>query len=97
MQYRTATVCKMSFQDKIAKKYCFKASGSVKVVGTGKIVGSVIAYDKTADVARVVEKLCAERAALEDNLETTDVFLTLYEECPCECDVTVIEYSEHDD
>ena len=80
--------------DAMAKKYCFKATGSVKVIRTGKMVASVIAYDKSPACAATVEALLRERAALDDGLDISDIFLTAYAECPAECDTVVLEYSE---
>ena len=82
--------------DRYAKKYCFKATGSVRVIRTGKTTTSVVAYDKMPDVADIVRRLCTERALLDDGLEATDVVMTMYDECPTECEVTVIEYSDND-
>jgi orotidine-5'-phosphate decarboxylase len=57
------------------------------------MVTSVIAYDKTPDIGATVEAICKERAALDsDALEVIPVTVTLFEECPTECDITVIEY-----
>jgi hypothetical protein len=77
-----------------AKKYCIKASASVRNKVTGKVVSSVIAYDKSPHVGSVVERLCADRAMLDsDTLEATPVVVTFFEECPAECDICVTEAS----
>lgn len=80
--------------DAMAKKYCFKATGIVRVIRTGRPVSSVVAYDKTPDVGATVESICQERAALDDGLEVGSVQMTLYDECPAECEITIIEFPE---
>lgn len=75
-----------------ARKYCIKASASVRNRVTGRVVSSVVAYDKSPDIGAIVEKLCADRAMLDsDSLETTPVVVTFYEDCPAECHITVNE------
>jgi hypothetical protein len=79
--------------DALARKYCIKASAAVKNTRTGKLVTSVVAYDKSPDVGATVEAICRDRAALDpEELQATPVEVTMFEECPTECDITVIEH-----
>jgi len=81
--------------DALARKYCIKATAGVKNVRTGKLVTSVVAYDKSPDVGTTVETICRERAALDEtNLEATPVEVTMFEECPTECEISIIEYDD---
>lgn len=78
--------------DALARKYCIKASAGVRNIRTGKMVTTVVAYDKTPEVGATVEAICQERAALDEALEATPVAMTIFEECPTECEITVIEH-----
>lgn len=82
--------------EKLAQKYCFKATAHLKEKNTNRIIGSFTAYDKTPEVASQVQQLCKDHMAEEDGvLECTVVSLVLYDECPTECDgeVSVVFYA----
>lgn len=88
------TVLCTSSQDALAKKYCFKATAVIRVIRTGKVVYSIVGHDKSPGIAKTVAEMCQERAALDTGLDPGQVMLTIFEECPVECDITVIEYPE---
>lgn len=85
------------YPDKIAPKYCFKATAHMRLKATNQIVGSFTAYDKSPEVAAQVQRLCKEYIQNgDDTVDCTLVDLTLHEECPTECDgeVSVVFYSQ---
>lgn len=76
-------------QNKLAAKYCFKATAHLKTVANGRLLASFTAYDKSPEVAAAVQRTCESMRA--DNQPPSDVVcsvveLLLYETCPTECD-----------
>lgn len=72
--------------DKIAPKYCFKATSHMKTKN-GRLLASFTAYEKTPEVAASVQRACeAMRAAQDSDALCCAVELIMYEKCPTECD-----------
>lgn len=93
---RCVTMMKMQ-TDKIANKYCFKATAHLRVKATGQTLGSFTCYDKTPEVGAQVQRICKEHIKDGDeSLDCTLVDLTLHEVCPTECDgeVLAVFYSQ---
>lgn len=83
--------------DKIAPRYCFKATAHLRVKATGRIVGSFTSYDKSPEVAAQVQRMCKEYLADgDDTVDCTLVDMVLFAECPTECDgeVSVVFYAQ---
>jgi hypothetical protein len=84
-------------KEKIAPKYCFKATAHLRVRASNQIVGSFTAYDKSPEVAAQVQRMCREYVRDGDeSVDCTLVDLVLLEECPTECDgeVSVMFYGQ---
>ncbi len=81
--------------DKIAPKYCFKATAHLRLKTSGQILGSFTSYDKSPEVAAAVQRLCREHVK-DDTMDCTLVDLVLLEECPTECDgeVSVVFFAQ---
>ena len=90
---RLTTVCMSKpnqDRDRVASKYCFKASAQLKEKATGRIIGCFTGYDKTMEIAAEVTRLCESHRLEDDDLtECTLSKLVLFEECPTECDGAV--------
>lgn len=73
--------------DKLAPKYCFKASCKLVHPTTSHVMGAFVAYEKSPDVARDVYIAC--QVSLEGFPKgyecCPDVDLVFLEECPVEC------------
>lgn len=86
--------------DKIAAKYCFRATSHMKTTH-GRLIASFSAYDKSPEVAatvqRACEALCAsptrqhqqkqqQAQAIPPDVYCSMVELLMYDACPTECD-----------
>ena len=74
--------------NRIAPRYCFRASCRVVHVGTDNVVGEFTCHGKTPDIGRDVLSVCSVYVEHEP-LVCSDVELVLFEECPVECVRTV--------
>lgn len=73
--------------DQVAKRYCFKASCQLIRKTTPRIIATYTCYDKSPDVAKLVEHVCHEHSMLDDDgAECTPVELVAFADCPVECD-----------
>jgi hypothetical protein len=70
--------------NRIAPRYCLRASCRVTHVGTETLVGEFVCYGKTPDIGRDVLLACTLYVENEP-LVCSDVELVLFEECPVEC------------
>lgn len=76
--------CQLPPGDRIAARYCFRAKCTVVHSITGHIVGEFVSHGKTPSCSHDV--FIASRLYTEDEqLECTDVEMTLFNECPVEC------------
>ena len=97
---RPAT-CKLTpDNDRVASKYCFKASCKLLHVPSGKVLGAFVSYDKTPQAAVDVSTACEISVdGFPEGCECQapeDVSLVLLMECPVECvrEVRYIPLSE---
>ena len=71
--------------DKIARKYCFRATTAIHRVGSDRVYAVVFGYDSRPTIASVVENVAegfCEANALQ--FETDDTQLIFHAECPIE-------------
>lgn len=76
--------------DKIATKYCFKATSHLKT-SKGRLVASFTAYDKSPEVAASVQRACevmrtTTNPTTPQDVQCSMVELLMYDTCPTECD-----------
>lgn len=74
----------------MARKYCLKATAVI--YNSRQRFGKFIAYGKTLDVAKKVENACKICLQDEDTFPEVmwdDIEVTIFEECPVECDAKV--------
>lgn len=89
------------YTDKVANKYCFRATAHLTSGTTDKHMATFTGYDKTPDVGNAVQKACQDLAKQkydqDKNCWCTAAEMVLHEECPVECtgDVTVVMYDEY--
>lgn len=76
----------MSFGDdeKVARKYCFKASIQILHSNTGVPQGTYFAYDPKPTIAKEVERAATQHCLAFDDVVSGEVSLVFLAECPLE-------------